>query len=100
MTSAQDSVARSAEIAEVKKVQAAWINKKPPEWVRIHALPGFVRFPHMRHIKVLGTESCATCHGDVRAMPQVYQVATLKMGWCINCHVQRQVGRDCTLCHY
>ncbi len=92
MTSAQDSAARSAEIAEVKKVQAAWIN--------IHALPGFVRFPHMRHIKVLGTESCATCHGDVRAMPQVYQVATLKMGWCINCHVQRQVGRDCTLCHY
>jgi len=100
MTSAQDSAARSAEIAEVKKVQAAWINKKPPEWVRIHALPGFVRFPHMRHIKVLGTESCATCHGDVRAMPQVHQVATLKMGWCINCHVQRQVGRDCTLCHY
>jgi len=97
---AQDSAARRAETAEVKKVQAAWINKKAPVWVRVHTLPGFVHFPHMRHVKALGTESCVTCHGDVRAMPQVYQVATLKMGWCVNCHLQRNVSRDCTLCHY
>ena len=64
------------------------------------ALPGFVHFPHMRHVKALGTESCVTCHGDVRKMPQVYQVSTLKMGWCVNCHVQHNVSRDCTLCHY
>ena len=74
--------------------------KRPPEWVRVHAVPGFVHFPHMRHIKALGTDSCINCHGDVRAMPQVYQVSTLRMGWCVNCHVQRQVSRDCTLCHY
>src|SRR5216117_4244153 len=94
------SAARAAETAEVRKVRGAWIGKKPPEWVRVHALPGFVRFPHMRHIKVLGRESCSTCHGDVRAMPQVYQVSTLRMGWCVTCHAQRQVSRDCTLCHY
>jgi hypothetical protein len=86
--------------AEITKVRAAWTNKRPPVWTRVHALPGFVRFPHMRHIKALGTESCIDCHGDVRAMPQVYQVKTLKMGWCVNCHVQRNVSRDCTLCHY
>jgi len=86
--------------AEIKKVREAWINKRPPVWTRVHALPGFVRFPHQRHIKILGTESCITCHGDVRSMPQVYQVATLKMGWCVNCHVQRNVSRDCTVCHY
>jgi hypothetical protein len=86
--------------AEIKKVREAWVNKQPPHWVRVHTLPGFVRFPHMRHIKVLGPESCVNCHGDVRAMPQVYQVATLKMGWCVNCHLQRNVSRDCTLCHY
>ena len=103
---AQDSAARAAEAAEVRKVQGAWIAKKAPEWVRVHALPGFVRFPHMRHIKALGTESCINCHGDVRAMSQVSQVKTLKMGWCVSCHVkppptvQRPVGRDCTLCHY
>src|SRR5205809_2177489 len=70
-----DSTARAAEVAEVRKVLAAWIGKKPPAWIRVHALPGFVRFPHMRHVKILGTESCITCHGDVRGMPQVYQVA-------------------------
>jgi len=86
--------------AEIKKVREAWINKQPPVWTRVHALPGFVRFPHQRHIKVLGTESCTTCHGDVSRMPQVYQVSTLTMGWCVNCHVQRNVTRDCTVCHY
>ena len=86
--------------AEIKKVRDAWANRRPPEWIRVHSLPGFVRFPHQRHIKVLGTDGCITCHGDVRQMPQVYQVSTLTMGWCINCHVQRNVPRDCTLCHY
>jgi hypothetical protein len=100
LSAAQDSAARAAEAAEVRKVQQAWFGKKAPQWVRIHALPGFVRFPHQRHIKILGTEGCVTCHGDVRGMPQVYQVATLKMGWCVNCHVQRSVSRDCTVCHY
>ena len=86
--------------AEIKKVRDAWLNRKPPEWVRVHALPGFVHFPHMRHIKALGTNACATCHGQVDRMAQVSQVSTLKMGWCVNCHVQRQVSRDCTVCHY
>jgi cytochrome c7-like protein len=97
---AQDSAARAAEAAEVRKVLGAWLGKKAPEWIRIHAVPGFVRFPHMRHIKALGPESCGTCHGDVRAMSQVYQVETLRMGWCVNCHVERKVSRDCTVCHY
>lgn len=86
--------------AEIKKVRDAWANRHPPEWIRVHALPGFVHFPHQRHIKVLGTEGCTTCHGDVRTMPQVYQVSTLTMGWCVTCHEQRNVPRDCTLCHY
>jgi Cytochrome c7 and related cytochrome c len=86
--------------AEIKKVREAFLTKKPPEWVRVHALPGFVHFPHQRHIKALGTDACVTCHGDVRTMPQVHQFATLRMGWCVNCHVQHNVSRDCTLCHY
>jgi hypothetical protein len=86
--------------AEIQKVRTAWRERKPPEWVRIHALPGFVRFPHMRHIKVLGTGGCNTCHGDVQTMPQVYQVSTLRMGWCVRCHVERKVTRDCSVCHY
>lgn len=86
--------------AQIKKVREAWSNRVPPEWTRIHALPGFVHFPHMRHIKVLGSNSCTTCHGDVAGMTQVYQFSTLKMGWCIRCHVERKVTRDCSVCHY
>jgi len=86
--------------AEIKKVFDAWGKSQPPEWVRVHALPAFVHFPHMRHVKALGTESCTTCHGAVGAMPQIHQVAPLTMGWCINCHLQKQVTRDCLICHY
>ena len=86
--------------AEIKEVRDAWRERKPPEWIRIHALPGFVRFPHQRHIKALGTQACTQCHGDVQRMPQVYQVSTLRMGWCVGCHAQNKVSRDCTVCHY
>ncbi len=88
--------------AEITKVRTAWRDKKPPEWIRIYAVPDFVHFPHMRHIKVLGTDAaaCANCHGDVARQPQISQVSTLKMGWCIRCHVERKVTRDCTACHF
>ena len=86
--------------AEIKKVRDSWRERKPPEWIRIHAVPGFVRFPHMRHIKALGTSACVTCHGDVQTMAQVSQVAPLTMGWCVRCHVANKVSRDCSVCHY
>lgn len=85
---------------EIKKVRQAWADKNPPQWVRVHSLPRFVHFPHMRHIKALGTESCKTCHGEVSGMAQIQQVAPLTMGWCVNCHQQHQVTRDCVVCHY
>ena len=87
--------------AEITKLRTAWSEKKPVEWVRIHALARHVHFPHQRHIKALGPSACATCHGDVTRMPQVYKVNNVNnMGWCISCHVERKVTRDCTACHY
>ena len=88
--------------AEIKKVRDAWREKKPPEWIRVYAVPGFVHFPHQRHIKAFGTTAaaCATCHGDVQKTPQIEQVSTLRMGWCVRCHVQHGVTRDCSVCHY
>ncbi len=67
--------------AEIKKVRDAWRERKSPEWIRVHALPGFVRFPHMRHIKALGTTAW-------------------RMGWCVRCHIKNNVTRDCSVCHY
>ena len=87
--------------AEITKLRTAWNEKKPVEWVRIHAVARHVHFPHQRHIKAMGPNACATCHGDVTRMPQVYKANNVNnMGWCISCHVERKVNRDCTACHY
>jgi hypothetical protein len=86
---------------EIKKVRQAWTDKKPVEWVRVHTLARHAHFPHQRHIKALGPNACTTCHGDVTRMPQVFQVNNINnMGFCITCHVERKVSRDCSVCHY
>lgn len=86
---------------EIQKLRAAWEAGTPVEWVRIHSVARHVRFPHSVHINVLGPSACATCHGNVARMPQVYEVNNVNnMGWCINCHLERNVTRDCTACHY
>ena len=59
---------------------------KPIPWVRIHKLPEYVHFPHMRHVN--SGVTCQTCHGPVPEMQRVDQYASLNMGWCVNCHVK------------
>ncbi|HZK77843.1 MAG TPA: cytochrome c3 family protein [Gemmatimonadaceae bacterium] len=80
-----------------------WNRKQPVPWVRIHKLPEYVHFPHMRHVNA--GVSCQTCHGAIQNMKQVYQQNSLNMGWCINCHVGRsnppfKARYDCATCHY
>jgi hypothetical protein len=87
--------------AEIKKWRQAWNDKRPIEWNRIHIIARFAHFPHQRHIAALGPNACATCHGDVTRMPQVFTVNNVtNMGFCISCHLERKVTRDCTVCHY
>jgi hypothetical protein len=96
---------------------------QPIPWVRIHKLPEYVHFPHMRHVNAGVT--CQTCHGRVQEMQRVYQYASLNMGWCVNCHVKgynlaegllsagdtagaraaanaepKRARYDCAVCHY
>ncbi|SRR5579883_2701787 len=70
---------------EIVKLTDYWNKKQPIPWIRIHRLPEYVHFPHMRHVNAGVT--CQTCHGQVQEMYQVYQYASLNMGWCVNCHV-------------
>ena len=58
---------------------------KPVPWVRIHKVPEYVHFPHMRHVNAGVT--CQTCHGQIQKMPQVFQYSSLNMGWCVSCHL-------------
>ena len=70
----------------------------PIPWVRIHDLPDHVHFPHMRHVNAGVT--CQECHGPVEDMPVIEQFSSLRMGWCVDCHRQRQARTDCYMCHY
>lgn len=83
---------------EVQKLRQANADQKPVEWQQVYSLPPFVHFPHMRHVKA--NVDCTVCHGEVARMPRVYQVGSLKMGWCLDCHTERKVTTDCTACHY
>ncbi len=87
----------------IAKLTTYWKNKQPIPWVRIHKVPDYVQFPHMRHVNAGVT--CQTCHGQVQKMTQVYQYAPLNMGWCINCHIGNvnpawKARYDCSTCHY
>jgi hypothetical protein len=92
--------------AEIRKLRQYWADRdsagKPRlAWVRVHTLARHARFPHQRHIKVMGPNACQSCHGDVVRMPQVHLVNTVNaMGFCITCHLDRKVNRDCSACHY
>jgi Class III cytochrome C family len=86
---------------EIKKLRKAWTEKQPVEWARVHLIARHAHFPHQRHIKALGPNACTTCHGDVDRMPQVFKVNNVNnMGFCVTCHVERNVSRDCSVCHY
>jgi hypothetical protein len=53
-------------------------------WTRVHDLPDFVYFDHSIHVKKgIG---CVTCHGQVDAMPLMWQTHSLHMEWCLECH--------------
>jgi hypothetical protein len=91
----------SSHQTEIKKLRQAWTEKKPIEWIRVHYLARHAHFPHQRHVKAMGPTACATCHGDVQRMPQVFKVNKVdNMGFCITCHLERKVSRDCSVCHY
>ena len=61
-----------------QKLAGVWNKKQPVPWVRIHKLPEYVHFPHMRHVNAGVT--CQTCHGDVQNMKQVYQAELAQHG--------------------
>ena len=68
----------------LEPVRVSFREDKAIEWVRVHDLPDFVYFNHSIHVsKGVG---CATCHGQVDEMPLMWQVNSLQMSWCMDCH--------------
>jgi hypothetical protein len=68
----------------LEPVRESFRTGQPIEWTRVHNLPDFAYFNHSIHVnKGVG---CSTCHGRVDEMPLTWQVASLQMQWCLNCH--------------
>ena len=85
--------------AEIQNVRDYWARQEPIPWVRVYKVADHVHFPHMRHIAA--EVDCTTCHGDVQEMTVIEEVnQPLAMGWCVTCHIERGVSRDCAVCHY
>jgi hypothetical protein len=65
-------------------VRDSYRTNKSLSWHRIYNLPGFVYFDH--HIHVNKGVGCSSCHGRIDEMPFTYQVPSLLMEWCLDCH--------------
>ena len=85
--------------------------QKPIEWIKVHNLPDLAYFNHSQHVSVGGLE-CQQCHGNmqektvgqVATMEELNKISfnkedgvefghpTLTMGWCIDCHRQKEVN--------
>jgi len=70
----------------LEPVRESWRTGKPIQWTRVHDLPDFAYFDHSIHVKK--GVGCSTCHGRVDQMPLTWQVSSLQMEWCLECHRQ------------
>ena len=88
---------------ELAVVRASWAAGTAIPWKRVNALPEHVYFNHAVHVHA--GFPCARCHGAVDDMARVERVAPLTMGWCLDCHRERQGDRritpltTCSACH-
>lgn len=92
-------VAIETESPEVQKLAAISERKEQPAWVRVYWFEQSANtfFTHKPHVRA-GVD-CATCHGQVGQMQRVRREIEPTMGWCIDCHRERQVSVDCYVCH-
>jgi hypothetical protein len=82
---------------EILKEHAYYNTDTPTPWVKVFYMPEHVLFNHQRHL--LSGIDCAACHGEVQQMDRL-QDRRLKMGFCIDCHREKNATLDCWLsCH-
>jgi hypothetical protein len=69
-------------------------------WQRVYGFThgAHVRFNHAPHIRA--SVDCATCHGNVANMTVAERAVDHTMGFCVNCHRQKNAPNDCLTCHF
>lgn len=85
---------------EIKKMAEYQSRGEDIPWQRVYGWTdeAHVRFNHAPHIRA--EVGCETCHGNVKEMTVARKVVKHTMGFCVNCHEQRQASNDCMTCHY
>ena len=68
----------------LEPVRRSYFSGRALPWNRVHDLPDFVYFSHAVH--VARGVGCVNCHGRVDQMARVYEVKSLTMGFCLDCH--------------
>ncbi len=84
----------------IQKLTEAYNSGKSIAWNKVNLLPDHVKFNHAPHIKA--GKDCTVCHGNVAEMEKVKQVQSLSMGFCVNCHREKEnhAPINCSTCHY
>ena len=69
-------------------------------WQRVYGYPNesHVRFNHAPHIRA--NVECAACHGNIAQQTVAERNVNLTMGFCVNCHKQKNASNDCLTCHF
>lgn len=85
---------------KIKTIAAYAARGEDIPWVRVYAYSdsAHVKFNHAPHIRA--HIDCSTCHGDMSKQTTAERKVNLNMGYCIDCHRQKQVSIDCATCHY
>ena len=86
--------------AEIKKIATYQARGEAIPWVRVYNYSdsAHVKFNHAPHIRA-GVD-CASCHGDMTKQTTAERKVNLNMGYCVDCHKQKQVSVDCATCHF
>lgn len=85
---------------EIKKLTAYFNRGEDVPWQRVYGFvpEAHVKFNHAPHIRA-GVD-CSKCHGDMTKQTVAERAVNHTMGFCIECHQQRNVSVDCVTCHY
>ncbi len=69
---------------QLSAIRKSWENNDPVLWTKVHDLPDYSYFNHSAHVNQ--GVGCASCHGRIDQMEQVFQARELSMSWCLECH--------------
>jgi hypothetical protein len=86
--------------SELRKLKQYYEKGQDIPWQRVWGWSedAHVRFNHAPHVRA--EIQCETCHGNVAEMTVATRVFEHTMGFCLDCHRQRNVSIDCVTCHY